>query len=186
MDGRRWAEAREREPEPRASSSGHQVRLTSSEGLNPVLGLQATAGNAAVTALLRDTRGPNVVQRDTRGTNVQRLWDTEDEPGASETGGTDASETEGGPEASQEGGGAADPDAIDAVRSEVEADLDPAAVVGTLAPYTASGGGLGDYETPGPRGAARHVQFRRAGQMMSQTDIVADCNEIFRCTDAAQ
>ncbi len=148
MDGRRWAEAREGEPERRASSSGHHVRLTASEGLRPVLRLQATAGNAAVTALLRDTRGRS----------VQRLWDTEDEP--ADRGAGEAADTEPG-ESTPEDGGAADHEAIDAVRSEVEAKLDPAAIVDTLAPYTASGGGLGDYETPGTGETAQALRIQR-------------------------
>ena len=89
-----------------------------------MLGLQATAGNAAVTALLRGTRGPS----------VQRLWDTDDEtvepatgestPAADET--TPAGETA---PAADETTGPAAAIRLTADRTEIEANGEDLAIL---------------------------------------------------------
>ena len=138
---------RTREPSPRVDVSAT---------VGPVLQLQATVGNAAVTSLLR---GAAVA-----GPSVQRLWDTDEdedvpsEEGPSEDGGGGgpAPEEAPGDEPAEEA-----PDPFAAVESEVSGALDPGTVVDTLAPYETPDEQLGDFEVPDNGTTAQALRIQR-------------------------
>ncbi len=106
-----------------------------------VIRLQAVVGNAAVAGLLRRRSAPT----------VQRLWDTDDESGKSSGDEPAADEP------------AADDSAIDAIQVDIQADLDPDSVVGTLAPYAAPDEELGDFEVPDNGVTAQALLAQRDG-----------------------
>ncbi len=114
-----------------------------------VMRLQAIAGNAAVTGLLRGGSGRT----------IQRLWDTDEESGESGTDET-ADETPGSDEPAADEPAAID-SAIDAVQAGVQSDLDPNSVVETLAPYAASDEQLGDFEVPDNSVTAQALLIQR-------------------------
>jgi len=130
-------------------------------GAGPVLGLQASAGNAAVTSLLRRTG-------DVR---VQRLWDDEEVDEA----GPEGDETEeapaeapalddGAPAASEAGapdGAVADDEAFAQVEAQARTDLEPAVVLDTLAPVASEGSGLGDFPAAGDGVTAQALLVQR-------------------------
>jgi hypothetical protein len=161
MVNRRWADAGESERDRRVPQRGAAGTTAADAERHPVLGLQSSAGNAAVTALLGAARRPN----------VQRLVDPDDETvepetGESATSGESGETAESGQTAEgaeAEAGGAADSGAFDAVQSEVEADLDPAAVTDALAPLATSsqGQGPGDFEVPETGVTAQALAIQR-------------------------
>jgi hypothetical protein len=152
-----------RKPDPadaeRTGEPSPRVALSATVG--PVLELQATVGNAAVTSLLRGPGGA--------GPSVQRLWDTdEDEDVPSDEGPSDQGPAEDG------GGGGAAPDEAPedqpseetgdpfaAVESEVSETLDPGTVVDTLAPYETPDEELGDFEVPDNGTTAQALRIQR-------------------------
>jgi hypothetical protein len=160
MRSARMGEA-EREPGRPASLPGHAPRPSAAPNLDPVLGLQATAGNAAVTALLRRTG-------DLR---VQRLWDDDEDNDAAGGGEPEGGPTpEGGPAPDDGAGAPADPaadggvpnaGALGEVETQARADLDPSRVIDALAPYATGDEGLGDYPTPGDGVTAQALFVQR-------------------------
>ena len=103
----------------------------------PVLRLQATAGNAAVAALIASRRTPT----------IQRLWDTDEEN--EEPHDSDAQTP------------AEDRGDDGAVQSEIERSLHPDTVVDSLAPIAGQDEELGDYESPGSGPTAQALFIQR-------------------------
>jgi hypothetical protein len=132
------------------------ARVAAPAGVEPVLRLQAAAGNAAVAALLRSPgRG---------GPVVQRLWDDDEE---TPSGG----EPEAAPAPEESPGGGADPspempapaengNTYGAVESQVTQALDPDTVVERLGTLAASDE-LGDFEVPGNGVTAQALLIQR-------------------------
>ena len=125
--------------------------------VGPVLALQASVGNAAVTSLLRAGAG-------VRALTVQRLWDTDDEEdvpsdeGPSEDGGgTEPAPDEAPGEQPAEDTG----DPYAAVQTEVTATLDPGAVIDTLEPLETPDRQLGDFEIPDTGGTVQALRIQR-------------------------
>lgn len=152
----------DREPGRADPASSRAARPASLPHVQPALGLQATAGNAAVTSLLRRTGD----------IAVQRLWDDEDEEsvgGAQEPEEVPAPDETSVPDAATEvpgDGGSADGGAPDAgvlagVEDQARADLDPSAVLGTLAPLAETGSGLGDLPAAGDGSTAQALVAQR-------------------------
>ena len=145
------------------SVSGLASRPAPALQVEPVLGLQAAAGNAAVTSLLRRTG-------DIR---LQRLWDDDEEKETAPEGGepeeapgpadgpapADGSPTPADPGSGD--GGAADAGALAEVESQARADLDPPSVLGALAPYAEGSSGLGDYPSTGDGTTAQALFVQR-------------------------
>jgi hypothetical protein len=135
-------------PEPRAGAPG---------SVEPVLQLQATVGNAAVTSLLRAGVGSPAL-------GIQRLWDTDDEEdvpsdeGPSEDNGGGAPTPEESPE-DQPAEETTDPYA--AVETEVTSTLDPSTVLDTLAPLETPERQLGDFEVPETGETAQALRIQR-------------------------
>lgn len=157
----------ERESGRPESMSAHASRPASAPHHEPVLGLQATAGNAAVTALLRRTG-------DVR---VQRLWDDDEEnwddgAGGEPEGGQPESgpapdnepapdDEPGSPAGDRPDGGVPDAGALGQVEAQARADLDPPSVIEALAPIAAGDEGLGDLPTPGDGITAQALLVQR-------------------------
>ena len=126
------------------------------ESVEPVLALQASVGNAAVTSLLR--AGGTVPTL-----NVQRLWDTDDEEDVPSDEGP--SQDDGGgptPEESPEDRPAEETaDPYVAVETEVAMTLDPGTVLDTLAPLETPDRQLGDFEVPESGETAQALRIQR-------------------------
>lgn len=132
-------------------------RIGAPASVEPVLQLQASAGNAAVTSLFRAGAGSPAL-------TLQRLWDTDEEEGVP---------SDEGP--SEDGGGAgpapdetpgeqpaeetSDPYA--AVETEVAATLDPGTVIDTLGPLETPDRQLGDFEIPDTGGTVQALLIQR-------------------------
>jgi len=152
--GTRRRAAAEHEPERPGSARAPGVRRDATGPAQPVLGLQATAGNAAVTSLLLQTGA----------VSIQRLRDNDDEDENAQ--GDDS--TDGAAQDDRSGATATDTDtrpadatSIDAAQSKVEADLDPATVTDQLAAFATRGGDLGDFETPDTGGTVQALLIQR-------------------------
>jgi hypothetical protein len=158
----------DREPGRPDSLPSRAVAPSSAPMLDPVLGLQATAGNAAVTALLRRTGE----------IRVQRIWDDEQEDGDAGGGepeqgpapgdGPTPDEGSGSPGGAEPGSGepdagsgAPDATALGDVEAQARTDLDPAAVINALAPYATGDDGPGDYPMPGDGTTAQALFVQR-------------------------
>jgi hypothetical protein len=153
----------DREPGRSDTVSGLASRPAPALHVEPILGLQATAGNAAVTSLLRRTG-------DIR---LQRLWDDDEENETAPEGGEpeEAPASADGPAPAGESptpadpgssdGGAPDAGVLAEVESQARADLDPPTVLEALAPFADTGSGLGDYPTPGDGITAQALLIQR-------------------------
>ncbi len=153
----------DREPDRSDTAFGVASRPAPAPRVEPVLGLQATAGNAAVTSLLRRTG-------DVR---VQRLWDDDevdetapegDEPEEAPASADGPAFDDGSPVPADPGaadGGGADAGALAEVEAQARTDLDPSRVLDTLAPLVETGSGLGDFPTPGDGITAQALVVQR-------------------------
>jgi hypothetical protein len=114
-----------------------------------VIRLQAIAGNTAVTGLLHGRAAPS----------IQRLSDTDEESGESGSDETATDQPATDQPAAGDAGGV--DSAIDAIQSDVQADLDPDSVVSSLAPYAAPDEELGDFEQPDNSVTAQALLLQR-------------------------
>ena len=133
--------------------------------IDPLLRLQATAGNLAVTGLLRPGTGTGAV-------TVQREDADEDEDVASEVAPAeegpveDSGEASGaGPEPGSDGPSDATPDGdgadFGAVESEVTETLEPSSVTATLSSLETSDQGPGDFNVPDNSVVAQALRIQR-------------------------
>lgn len=150
----------DREPDRSAAAPGRVTRPGTAPHVEPALGLQAAAGNAAVTSLLRRTGD----------LHVQQFWEEDEEavdgggepeeaPAPAEGPAPDDA-TEPADAGSGEGDVAGSPD-LGEVEARARTDLDPAAVLETLAPYADTGSGPGDDATPGDGATAQALFVQR-------------------------
>lgn len=157
-------EARRRPAAPAEAADGPTIE-------SRVLGLQATAGNAAVTSLLHPGQGGAGLGV---GVSIQRLWDDEAETDADDDGGGDTdTDTDGGvpdeggaPDTSgggDDGGTAASADTaqLDQAASDVAAQLDPPKVMDELSTLASPGSEPGDYPLPADGDTAQAMFIQR-------------------------
>ena len=133
--------------------------------MDPLLKLQATAGNLAVTGLLRPSTGVGAV-------TIQREEADEDEEVASEAAPVEEGPVEdsgeasgGGAEPGSDGPSDATPDGdgadFGAVESEVTDTLEPSSVTATLSSLETSDQGPGDFNVPDNSVVAQALRIQR-------------------------
>lgn len=152
----RWSDRK-----PEQADTGQATRpapgIGASADVEPVLQLQASVGNAAVTSLLRaGAKAPALT--------VQRLWDTDDEEGVPSDDGPSEDEGGAGPapdESPEEQPAEETADPFAAVETEVEATLDPGTVIDTLEPLETPDRQVGDFEVPDTGGTVQALRVQR-------------------------